>query len=95
LEGGTSSPSPRQPTPTEDTKLTAGIIIIYLIHNRIVKPTASLQIFEEKELLLNSIELDKNVNLFLEETPTIWLLDMPGMLSISTSDLTLYFRFDR
>jgi hypothetical protein len=29
-------------------------------------------------LLLNEIDIEKNVSLFLEESPTIWLLDIPG-----------------
>ena len=38
----------------------------------------AIPIFEEKELELNNIDIDKNVQLFLEETPTIWLLDISG-----------------
>jgi hypothetical protein len=48
-----------------------------------------IEIIVEKEAMLQEGDLDSNVTLYLEETPTILLLDIPGACIEKDSSLAL------
>jgi hypothetical protein len=45
----------------------------------------TIQVFEEKELALNEIDISSNVELFLQETETIWLLDISSLYFLTAT----------